>query len=117
MPELYATRDFTYMTRRLKAGDKFQPRNGAEERILTKVLGKATYDNPRSRKRAAAVPAPQPLPEAIEVPPVATPEAPAPEAASVQTPESQASSPRNQNPTRGPRRGPQGRRNAPAAKP
>lgn len=42
-PELVATRDFTYMTRRLKAGDDFPARNRMEARVLVDVLGRATY--------------------------------------------------------------------------
>jgi hypothetical protein len=35
--DLTATKDFTYMTRRLTAGDPFQARNPLEARILTRV--------------------------------------------------------------------------------
>lgn len=41
--EMIATRDFTYNTRRLKAGDAFQARNRSDASILAEALGKATY--------------------------------------------------------------------------
>ncbi len=44
--DMIALRDFTYSTRRLKAGDSFQARNPDDAKILARLLGKATYGRP-----------------------------------------------------------------------
>ncbi len=44
--DLIALRDFTYSTRRLKAGDHFMARNRDDATILCRHLGKATYGRP-----------------------------------------------------------------------
>jgi hypothetical protein len=44
--DLTATRDFTYMTRRLTAGDPFQARNPLEARILKEVRKVAADPKP-----------------------------------------------------------------------
>jgi hypothetical protein len=45
--DLTATKDFTYMTRRLTAGDPFQARNPLEARILTRVRKVAEAPMPK----------------------------------------------------------------------
>lgn len=44
--DLIATKDFTYNTRRMKAGDDFQARNRDDAMILIEVLGKARMGRP-----------------------------------------------------------------------
>jgi hypothetical protein len=46
--DLIATRDFTYNTRRLKAGDAFQARNRDDAKILIELLGKARVGRPKA---------------------------------------------------------------------
>lgn len=53
--DLIATKDFTYNTRRMKAGDDFQARNRDDAMILIEVLGKARMGRPK-----ADVPPPPP---------------------------------------------------------
>lgn len=77
--ELIATRNFTYSTRRLKAGDPFSARNRDDAKILVELLGKATYGRPvgsvsppppevAERARAATQPsAPTPIPTIKQV--------------------------------------------------
>lgn len=48
--DLTATKDFTYMTRRLTAGDPFQARNPLEARILTRVRKVAEEPAPKPAK-------------------------------------------------------------------
>ncbi len=62
-PELVASRDFTYMTRRLTAGDTFQARNALEAKILTSVRRVAEVPKPKAAVREPA-PAPEPEPAA-----------------------------------------------------
>jgi hypothetical protein len=52
--DMIATKDFTYMTRRLTAGDPFQARNGLEARILERVRRTAEY--PKSRRKLEPAP-------------------------------------------------------------
>lgn len=55
---LTATKDFTYNTRRLKAGDDFDARNPLDARILTrvrKVADAVQAVNPVARQAAAPV--------------------------------------------------------------
>lgn len=46
--DMIATRDFTYNTRRLKAGDDFLARNRDDAMILVEVLGKARLGRPKA---------------------------------------------------------------------
>ncbi len=48
--DMVATRDFTYMTRRLAAGDPFQARNPLEAKILHRVRGVAEVPAPKAAK-------------------------------------------------------------------
>jgi hypothetical protein len=69
--DLTATKDFTYMTRRLTAGDPFQARNPLEARILTRVRKVAEVPVVRTRQKVAEAPAPsptEPKPEQKAVP-------------------------------------------------
>lgn len=72
---LTATRDFTYMTRRLTAGDPFEARNPLEAKILTRVRKVAEIPAPKPARKA-----PEPPVEAIEAAPAPV-EAPAPKKA------------------------------------
>lgn len=58
--DLTATKDFTYMTRRLTAGDPFQARNPLEAKILTRVRKVAEVPVVRTRQKVAEAPAPSP---------------------------------------------------------
>lgn len=64
-PDLIATRDFTYNTRRLKAGDSFQARNSDDALILTRLLGKATYGRPIG---TVAPPPPEVVEQMVHIP-------------------------------------------------
>jgi hypothetical protein len=57
--DLTATKDFTYMTRRLTAGDPFQARNPLEAKILTRVRKVAEAPAPKAAKQV--------VPEVAEV--------------------------------------------------
>jgi 16S rRNA U1498 N3-methylase RsmE len=58
--DLTATKDFTYMTRRLTAGDPFQARNPLDARILTRVRKVAEVPVVRERQKVGEAPAPSP---------------------------------------------------------
>jgi hypothetical protein len=73
--DMIATKDFTYMTRRLTAGDPFQARNGLEARILERVRQTAEYPKPPKAK------APEHIPEVGEVLEAEVVEEPAPKPA------------------------------------
>lgn len=53
---LTATRDFTYMTRRLTAGDPFEARNPLEAKILTRVRKVAEVPAPKVARKAPEPP-------------------------------------------------------------
>jgi hypothetical protein len=69
--DLTATKDFTYMTRRLTAGDPFQARNPLEARILTRVRKVAEVPVVRTRQKVAEAPAPSPTEPKPETKPLA----------------------------------------------
>jgi hypothetical protein len=60
--DLIATKDFTYSTRRLTAGDSFQARNRDDAKILIELLGKARLGRPA----ATVAPPPAEVVEQIE---------------------------------------------------
>ena len=67
--DLIATKDFTYATRRLTAGEAFQARNRDDAKILIEILGKARMGRP------PATVEPPPAPVAAKVAAVAKPRA------------------------------------------
>lgn len=52
--DMVATKDFTYMTRRLVAGDPFQSRNALEAKILSRVRKVADVGRPVRAPRPVA---------------------------------------------------------------
>ena len=50
---LTATKDFTYMTRRLSAGDTFEARNALEAKVLMRV--RKVAEEPKARRAAPKV--------------------------------------------------------------
>lgn len=60
---MIATGNFTYNTRRLKAGDAFPARNEMDARILERVRRVAELGKPAALKALAP---PTPVPEAVE---------------------------------------------------